>query len=186
MPWKPGPIEEIVKEKPFTLEKLALLDPATNKTIYNYHRIKSADFVNILPITSDGRAVLIKQQRAGICDYTLEVPGGMVDPGEDPQIAATRELEEETGYICPALTKLISISPNPALMTNELHMYLAMDASLNPNRQHFPDATEELEVILVKQEELVPMIQKQEINHALAALTIYLGLDKWRELQNAN
>ncbi|HXN40209.1 MAG TPA: NUDIX hydrolase, partial [Myxococcaceae bacterium] len=60
--------------------------------------IESPEWVNIIPITPEGKVVLIRQFRSGIWSDTLEIPGGMVESGEEPIDAAKRELEEETGY----------------------------------------------------------------------------------------
>ncbi|HYX90105.1 MAG TPA: NUDIX hydrolase, partial [Myxococcaceae bacterium] len=61
--------------------------------------IEAPDWVNIIPVTIDEQVVLVRQFRFGIWSPALEIPGGMVDPGEDPLSAAVRELEEETGYL---------------------------------------------------------------------------------------
>src|ERR671921_325709 len=65
--------------------------------------IEAPDWVNVIPVTEDGRVVMVRQYRFGIAENTLEVPGGMVDPGEEPARAAARELEEETGYRAASL-----------------------------------------------------------------------------------
>lgn len=60
--------------------------------------LDTPSWVNVVPITTEGNVVLIRQYRHGIQDVTLEIPGGMIDDGEEPQAAALRELLEETGY----------------------------------------------------------------------------------------
>src|SRR5690606_30589787 len=95
-----------------------------------YHRINCPDWVNILPITASGDAVLICQSRAGNFRNTLEIPGGVVDPHEkDLTQTALRELEEETGYTTSRVLPLAAINPNPAIQTNKLHMFLALDCT---------------------------------------------------------
>jgi ADP-ribose pyrophosphatase len=65
--------------------------------------IKLGDIVSVLPITPDGRIVAIRMFRAGPDRVVTQLPGGFVDPGEDPAVAAARELTEETGYTCESV-----------------------------------------------------------------------------------
>ena len=59
---------------------------------HDFFRIDSADWVNVVPITATGEIVMVRQYRHGSREITLEIPGGMVDPGETPAQAAGREL----------------------------------------------------------------------------------------------
>ena len=68
--------------------------------------LDSASWVNVVPVTAEGRVVLIRQYRHGIRDVTIEIPGGMIDAGESPKAAAARELQEETGYTAESLRLL--------------------------------------------------------------------------------
>jgi ADP-ribose pyrophosphatase len=61
--------------------------------------IASADWCNVIAVTPDGKLVLVRQFRFGIEEFSLEIPGGIIDPGETPVAAAVRELREETGYV---------------------------------------------------------------------------------------
>lgn len=106
---------------------------------------------------------------------TVEIPGGNIDADEDPKTAAERELEEETGYVAGRIREIGVISPNPAIMDNKLHMFLAEDCQLNLERQHFPDETEEIEVFTVDLKTLDAMLEKGEMQNALANLTVLMG-----------
>jgi 8-oxo-dGTP pyrophosphatase MutT (NUDIX family) len=108
----------------FRTRTLDVTDPRNGKP-YIRTVIDAPDWVNVLPVMADGRVVLVRQFRFGTWSNTLEIPGGMVDPGEDALTAATRELEEETG-VRPAQMALIGAShPNPAIFGNRLHSFLA-------------------------------------------------------------
>jgi 8-oxo-dGTP pyrophosphatase MutT (NUDIX family) len=167
----------MIETRPFSVEAIDIVDESSGKDLsHPYYRITCADWVNILPITEDGKAVLIKQPRAGTLKTTLEIPGGEVNQGErDTTMAAYREMEEETGYFSRKIIPLGSISPNPAIMTNRLHMFLALEASLNPNRKHFPDTSESIEVELCDWTELDGLIRTGQLNSALAGLTVMLA-----------
>ena len=177
MQWTLIETKNVYQAVPFIVQALELVDNRTNKPVsHPFHRLKSPDWVNILAVTESGDAILVNQQRAGTMEYNLEIPGGVIDQGEDPLKAATRELEEETGYICQNIIKVSSINPNPAIMTNTLHMYLATGCRLAEKRTHFPDANESIEVLAVPLDELDGLIRQQKINSALAALTYFMAL----------
>src|SRR5579859_5168356 len=83
------------------------------------------DWVSVVPVTKDGDFVLVRQYRIGIDAPTLEIPGGVIDDGQEPAFAALRELREETGYGGGTLVSLGATQPNPALQNNWHHMFLA-------------------------------------------------------------
>jgi ADP-ribose pyrophosphatase len=102
---------------------------------HRFSLIDCVDWVNILALTPDDRVVLLRQYRVGIDAVCLEIPGGMIDAGEAPLAAAQRELVEETGYTAPRWRKLSATRPNPAIQTNTLHSFLALDAvATDPQR----------------------------------------------------
>lgn len=134
--------------------------------------IDAPDWVNIIPITREGRVVLIRQFRFGVWQRTLELPGGIVDPGEDPQTAAIRELEEETGYRPGQVIPLGWVHPNPAIQSNRCHSYLALDCDQVHLGQ--PEATEDITVELRDRAEIPGLILGGEISHALVVTAFYL------------
>lgn len=166
---------QIFATKPFVVEELQLSrDERLLEDLY--YRLNAPDWVNILPVLPDGRALLIRQIRAGTLTPVLEVPGGMMDAEEkDPTIAATRELEEETGFSSQRILPLGSINPNPAIMTNRVHFFLALGAYPVACRKHFPDPEEHIESVLFATSELDHLVRTGQINHALAALCIMLA-----------
>jgi 8-oxo-dGTP pyrophosphatase MutT (NUDIX family) len=133
-------------------------------------RMRSNDWVNVLPLTTDGQAVLIRQPRFGIDAVTLEVPGGVIDAGEEPLAAAQRELREETGYGGGTWRSLGWAHPNPAIQTNRVHMFVA-DGVVLEGPQHL-DALEDIAVELVPTQRLATLADEGTISHALAQLTV--------------
>jgi len=95
---------------------------------YLYHVVRCPDWACVVPITTDGRIVLVRQFRAGVRAITLEPPGGLVEPGQTPEQTAARELLEETGY-AGQIERLGWVHPNPAILNNRVHLFVARDAS---------------------------------------------------------
>jgi ADP-ribose pyrophosphatase len=127
--------------------------------------IEAVDWVNVIALTPERRVVLIKQFRVGSDAICLEIPGGMVDDGEDPATAAARELAEETGYTATRWERLGEVSPNPAIMTNRLHSFLARDAvQTQPQRL---EGSEVIDVELASLDDCHAAIRDGGIDHAL-------------------
>lgn len=89
--------------------------------------IENPDWVNIIAFTKTGEVILIEQYRHGIERAILEIPGGMIDGGEEPLSAAKRELLEETGYSSGEWTALGESHPNPAIQNNTIYHFLAVN-----------------------------------------------------------
>lgn len=176
MRWTVDRKTSILKTVPFEVEEMILRE-GERKFSHPYYRILCPDWVNVLPITQEGNAILIQQDRAGSQTTELEIPGGVLNEDEykDPTLAAVRELEEETGYTSRKVLFLGSFNPNPALQNNRIHFFLALDCFLEKNRRHFPDEEEHIEVIEVKTTELDEYVRFGRIDHALSALCISLA-----------
>lgn len=132
---------------------------------HDFYVIEAPDWINIIPLTDDGRVVMIEQYRHGTEEVTLEIPGGMVDEGERPLETAVREMLEETGYAAHETVPLGSLRPNPAIQNNSIHTFLALGA-------HFKSApvfegTEYTVVRLVPLAEVDGLIVRGEITHSL-------------------
>jgi ADP-ribose pyrophosphatase len=137
--------------------------------------IEAADWVNIVAITPEREVVAVHQYRYGIEGLTLEVPAGMMEPGEDPVEGGVRELLEETGFAGERAENLGWVYPNPAIQNNRCFIIAVHDA-----RQVSTPAWDEHEEILT---ELIPLLEiperlgRGDFTHALAvcALQRYLS-----------
>lgn len=134
-----------------------------------FFRLQFLDWVNTVPVTPQGEVVLVRQFRKGVHDFTLEIPGGTMDAGEqDHAAAALREMAEETGYTADRVTYLGWVHANPAIQNNRCHFYLAENASLTQDT-HW-DKWEELEVVKMPWAEVKERIEAGEIAHSLGVL----------------
>ena len=118
--------------------------PRTGES-HDFFILESTDWVNVIPLTPDNEVVLIRQYRHGIRDNTLEIPGGLIEPEDTPEQAARRELAEETGYEAGGMTYLGYVHPNPAILNNRCHTFLARDVVRNGDQDQ--DDKEDIEVL---------------------------------------
>ena len=91
----------------------------------NFVVCESRDWALVIPITSDGQIVLVRQYRHGVRQVVLEVPGGVLDAGETPAESAARELREETGFAATSIRLIGKMLPNPAINSAEVHVLVA-------------------------------------------------------------
>lgn len=127
---------------------------------------QSADWVLVIAITGGRDVVFVHQYRHGLRRVVLEIPGGVIDPGESPEEAAVRELREETGYAAGRVRYVGRLMPNPALNDAHCHVALAEDCRLAGEQS--PDPFEQIEVELHPLDDVPEMIQSGRLSHALA------------------
>ena len=148
------------------------------RIIEDYHLIVVADCVIVYAETDDGLVVVERQYKHGAQNVGLSLPAGAIDEGEDPLLAAKRELLEETGYEAREWKFVGRYAVNGNYGCGFAHMFLATGARLVAA----PDSgdLEHIEIELFDQERLRERVDKGDI-HMLGALTgILLGLVNWR------
>ncbi len=127
--------------------------------------IHSGDWCNVIAVTPDDQVVMVWQYRFGSESIGLEIPGGVIDPGESPEHAARRELREETGYEADSFELLLAIEPNPAIQDNRCYTFVARGA--RPTGATGFDAQEELETTLLPVGRLAELLDSGQVTHAL-------------------
>jgi ADP-ribose pyrophosphatase len=125
----------------------------------------SADWVLVIPITIDNDIVFVRQFRHGLASSVLEIPDGVMDPGETPIQTAQRELQEETGFEAERIEMLGPLLPNPALNTARIH--IAVAHGCRQNHAPSPEPHEDIQLELRSQNDVPAMIIGGELQHAL-------------------
>ncbi len=167
--------EHLVESPVFSMVRSRRRSPEGTES--SYYLMDAPDWVNVVALTDDeeGRRcfIMVRQFRHGSMRVSLEFPGGVVDPGEDPEPAVLRELREETGYEAETLELLGSVNPNPAFMNNRCYTYLAESTRLVASLDL--DHDEYIEVELVPLEDLLAGRRDEEFDHAMmhVALRFY-------------
>ncbi|MBO4533620.1 MAG: NUDIX hydrolase [Treponema sp.] len=155
-------------------------DKATDRTVQGEYIVLDApDWVIVIPEVAekDGKEksfYMVKQWRHGSKCLSVEFPGGVIDKGEEPEVAARRELLEETGCTAGRLTKLGMVNPNPALFSNHVHVFLAQDLQCTQGQSL--DNDEFVNVIKVPVEQIKKDMGTDQFPHALmsTAMMFYL------------
>ncbi len=140
--------------------------------------VSAPDWVNVLAHTTDDRLVLVNQFRYGIDAFSWEIPGGVIEAGEDPVLAGVRELLEETGYAGSGARLLASVHPNPAFMNNRCHLVLVEDCRLAAPVAW--DVDEEIETVAVPVGEVYARARSGGITHSLVLDALLFFEPLWR------
>jgi len=173
--WELLASEELVKTPYFRLrsDRLRLPDGAVKEAYYVLERPDAAITVAVTPADE---AILVRQYRPPLRREELGPPAGLVEPGEDPESAARRELLEETGYGGGEWESLGAVASSPSLKDNWAYLYLAR--GVEPVSEQAPDEFERLVVETAPVGELPAMISRGEIVNSSGVSAIMLALDR--------
>ncbi|HOT62833.1 MAG TPA: NUDIX hydrolase [Treponemataceae bacterium] len=145
--------------------------------------LEAADWAIIVPTVRapDGseRFLMVRQWRHGSESLSVEFPGGVIEPGEDPLAAARRELREETGREARTIELAATLSPNPAIMSNRCHIFLAELGELGAGEGELAlDEDEYLVASTIPVDEVFAMMGRGEFTHALMVAALFLYAQK--------
>jgi 8-oxo-dGTP pyrophosphatase MutT (NUDIX family) len=147
--------------------------------VHDFYVMYLADAVYAIALTPDDRMVLVRQFRAASMHDSLEAPGGLLEPGEDPCEAGARELLEETGYSGDRAVLLGTLWSNPSIMTSRTTTIVIKNARrvAEPKLDH----SEEVAVELVPVAQIPRLIQEGQIDHALCVAGLLWWLQAGQE-----
>ncbi len=140
--------------------------------------VRAADWVNVVALTTAGEIVLVRQFRFGIDEFSLEIPGGIIEAGEDPVAAGLRELQEETGFTGRNAKLLGATHPNPAIQSNRCYFIFVEDVMLTAPQAW--DAHEEIEVTMLPADDVLALARAGGITHALVLDALFFFEPLWR------
>ena len=143
-----------------------------DKIIDDYFVWVAPEVVMVVPITHNGKFVLIKQYKHGIRKIIIEFPAGVVENGDSAQKTARRELEEETGYVAKKIKLLGKLYSDPTKKTSKVNIYSAENV-LPMGKQKF-DETEEIEVLVKSYAEVIRMMKNGDITDECSLSAMFL------------
>ncbi len=133
--------------------------------------VEHSGSVAVVPLDDYGNVLMVRQFRKPVEQELLEIPAGMLEPGEEPASAARRELEEETGYTAHRIEPLVRFFTSPGFCDEEMHAFLATGLVAG---QPDPDEDEQIELVPVPLTHVPEMIRRGEIRDgkSIAALLL--------------
>jgi ADP-ribose pyrophosphatase len=125
--------------------------------------VEHAEGAAVVAIDRDGQVLLVRQSRPAIGSSVLELPAGLVDPGESAEQCALRELSEETGFAAASIVPLVSFYSSPGFCTELLHIFSASDLRPSSGTR---DEEEEIELVRLPLEHAIEQVLHGEISDA--------------------
>lgn len=141
--------------------------------------VNPGDAAVILPITENNEVVFVSQVREAIGKISLELPAGMIDPGETQLEAAKRELEEETGIIASNIEHMITMYPSTGYTSEKVHIFLAKD--FQKGKVHLDSTEEILNIVKIPITECVKKAKQGLLENASQIIAILLYYTKYME-----
>lgn len=177
-------IEEIAKTRIFRVEQLQLRFSNGQQRTYERLRGKAHGHgaVMIVALDAENNLVLVEEYCAGTESYEWSLPKGLIDPGETPEQAANRELQEEAGFAARKLETITQMSLSPGYMSQLVHIVLAQD--LYPSRLE-GDEPEPMRVRSHPLTDLLGLMREPNFSEGRALAAMYLVRDILQERANA-
>jgi ADP-ribose pyrophosphatase len=173
-PWKTKDKKIILEQRPWLVVEHHTVELPDGRLISEWPWIITPDYVNVVAVTEEGRFLCFRQVKYGLVGEILGIVGGFVEEGEDPFIAAQRELLEETGYESADWVPLgtFRVDPNRGIAMG--HLYLARNARYVTPRE--ADDLEEQELIFLTRTEIESALANGEIQVLAWAASLAFAL----------
>jgi ADP-ribose pyrophosphatase len=173
-PWKTVARETAFHHSKWLTVENHTIEMSEGKTLKEWPWIITPDFVNVIAISDQGRYLLFRQTKYAVDGVVLAPVGGYLEPGEDPMLAAKRELLEETGYEASVWTPLGSYAVDGNHGVATAHFFLARNA--RKVKQPASDDLEEQELVELTREEMLQEVSKRSFKVMSWAAAIALAL----------
>ncbi len=170
MQWKILDSKMVFQSKMFQARADKCLLP-DGRVMEPYYVIEMPDWTNTVIITKDQKIVLVRQYRHAKGITTLELPGGILELGEEPQASAIREMREETGYVSSEIEFLFQVAPNPAINNNTAYFFMAKNAEKLADTCF--DPYENIEIETYTKDELKELLAENKLQHGVQLGAIY-------------
>lgn len=180
MEWKIKSSEYLHKHPPFCTLRRDVCERNDGQVIPAYYVVEMAPAVITFGVTRGGEVLLVEQYRHPVACRSLELPGGLVDAGEEPETAARRETSEETGYQFSQWEYLGKAAANPGILNNYTHMFLASQGELHPTVN--PDWQEQIQLHLLPVAQLRDLVFSGRMLQSLHITASMFALERLRLL----
>lgn len=163
-------------QRPWATLRIDRLEMPSGHIKEEYYVLEYPTWVNMIGITEDNQILFVRQYRHGAQTIMVELPAGVVEEGEDPEVAARRELLEETGYAFDDCEYVCELFANPATSGNLTYTYL-LTSGKKVQEQELDDS-EDIEVVLMDIEEAKQFLFDNKIGQALHSSALFYTFKK--------
>ena len=163
-------------QRPWATLRVDKLELPNGNIKDEYYVLEYPTWVNMVAITEDGNVLFVKQYRHGADQIMVELPAGVVEDDEEPEVAARRELLEETGYAFDKIEYICELFANPATSGNLTYTYL-LTGGKKVQEQDL-DSSEDIEVVEMTIEEAKKFLFDNKIGQALHSAALFYTFKK--------
>ncbi|WP_156307580.1 NUDIX hydrolase [Sphingobacterium endophyticum] len=163
-------------QRPWATLRVDKLEMPNGNIKDEYYVLEYPTWVNMVALTEDNQVIFVRQYRHGAGQIMVELPAGVVEENEEPEIAARRELLEETGYAFDDITYVCELYANPATSGNITYTYL-LTGGKKVQEQEL-DPSEDIEVVLMDLEEAKNFLFENKIGQALHTSALFYTFKK--------